>query len=230
MSKYNKTELDSYIGTYIVPMVTNAIHIDVLENFTDSAVLKKKRYTSASMSSNSYTLNFENMDMYDINCNSRDMSFTFSNLSEGQQAYVKFTDVGSLSFTNAVLVGNNRDNGNCPTFMNTIIYRFDYVRGGIFGKFEGIETNLVLSSFDFDDFHLLAVDFKVKSVVTWTNGPFSSGGLYIMHLRTFPSVVYNTNEYTTMYELTLCDYNAGNVRKFVGFKEHTSSIAWTELT
>ena len=232
MSKYNKTELDNYINTYIVPVVTNAVHIDVLENFTDSAVLKERRVTTAAMTSNSYALNFANIEMYDIDCNGRDMTFTVSNLSEGEEVHVRMTDTsgGSIAFSNVTLLGNNRDNGNAPIIPLAIIYKIVNIRGTYYGYYVGYDEYLASSSFDFEDFHALTTDMKILTASAWTNGPFTPTSLYILHIRTTRSLVFNTSQYATMYELTTSCYGTTDVRKFIGKKKHTDTLSWTEIT
>lgn len=231
MAKYNKTELDSQVDSVFVPTLTLASHKAFLKDSAgDSQEMKKRRVTTAAMTANTYALNFLDTEMYDIDCNARDMVFTVSNLSEGQEAYVKFTDFtgGSISFSNVTLCGGNQDNGNCVITPALNLYKIVNIRGTYFGYYVGKDPASAVT-LDFDDLHKKTIEIRINVLNGWTNGPYAAGILNTVRITTTVSGVYNSNEYDTMYEVTIMDFGAGQVKKYIGNKVHTGAITWTQL-
>lgn len=229
MGKYNKTELDTQIDNALVATLDLSEHATLLkDSVADSAELKKRRVTATTETGGSYTLNFQDIEEYDIAVNTVNTSFTVSNLSEGQEGWLKIRSKGSalITFTNVTLVGNNKGNVNIAAITyDFVAFKIINIRGSYYAYFFGIPDNSP-GTFDWENFHGYTTDLRLEYVQNWSNGPFSPASPYIINIRT----TYDPTTDATLYDAVFYRIAVHPPQFWVGSKYTSGSIAWTQIS
>ena len=117
MAVKNRTEVVSRVNSQIVPTVTNAIHrAFLIDDFVNSAVLRKDVITSATPVGNAVTADFTASDCITITT-AVDLDITVSGMENGDVKYIVLTK----NATNAVAFTGVADVTPQTTFLDNVL-------------------------------------------------------------------------------------------------------------
>lgn len=223
MAKRNKTEFDALTNSTIVPTVTNAIHITHLEALTESAVLKKHRVGSITVTGATQNVDFTNYETYTINRASTDCDYTISGLAIGQIGHIQFSSAGTISFTNVTLMGANVDNGSFR--MQSVTYTIINVNGSLYGWYTGNQSYSTSAALDFEDLNGYTTDFLVPNLNSVSNAPWGASSDSLIHIRT-RKLANNLSSFEVFRWIN----GSGDFYYYVGRTAGGSSIDWQTIT
>lgn len=137
MAKKNKTEAISNVSTKIVPVVTTAIHKDVLNNDLIPSLVFKKDVTGTvdATGLSNLTLDFVTNDTIVVNNISQNFTISVSNMAQGERVFVELNKqlTNTVSFGGGII--DQTENKNyVNTKLTKVVYEILYKNTGVYAK------------------------------------------------------------------------------------------------
>lgn len=243
MAIKDRTELNTAVDTLLVATVDIASkHSPLLkDNIIESAVLRKDEILSDTATTTSYTANFTDYDLIQLDCSGYNIALSVTNLNAGEVKHLILTGTGTITSISGfqihqpgTLINNSSTLSKWPA-----VFQLSNKNGnlsitclnrdmGLFVQNSGtFDFVSFINEYWFDNYDKnFEVECRINSAVTINNGPtFAISGN--KNFRISGKVIETGDSILEVIQLD--DTNPGVTARYVRYIGKTINFPWTDI-